>query len=145
MGLVSSLLTKLLRKDTAASAERRLAMSEADLNQIEAALEVRLPESYRSVMLALPMGQYDGYSLHEDVSKIVSRTKEQRSGYAGGQPWPHRYVYIGDEDDACPYALDCESGSVTYTDHGNLAEPLARFGSVTEFLQSLDPALRGGD
>jgi hypothetical protein len=80
MGLVSSLLAKLLRNDTAASAERRLAMSDADLNQIEASLEVRLPESYRSVMLALPIGQYDGYSLHEDVSKIVSRTKEQRSG-----------------------------------------------------------------
>jgi hypothetical protein len=41
---------------------------------------------YRSAMLALPNGRYGGYSLHEDPSMIVERTKEHRAGYAGGQP-----------------------------------------------------------
>src|SRR5687768_4250113 len=110
MRLVLSFLAKLRRHDVGAKAERAVAMSDADLNHIEQALEVRLPGSYRSVMLALPSGRYGGYSLHEDASMIVERTKEQRAGYAGGQPWPLQYLYIGDEDDACPYALDCESG-----------------------------------
>lgn len=61
-----------------------MAMSSSDLDRIETALGIQLPES------------------------------------------PPQYVYIGDEDDACPYALDCENGSVTYTDHGDLMEPLAQ-------------------
>jgi hypothetical protein len=145
MGLVASFLARLRPHDVAATSERAAAMSEADLNQIEQGLGVRLPESYRSVMLALPSGRYGGYSLHEDASMIVERTKEQRAGYAGGQPWPLQYLYIGDEDDACPYALDCESGSVTYTDHGNLTEPLAHFASVSDFVESLERGLRDQD
>jgi len=74
---------------------------------------------------------------------IVDRTQEQRAGFAGGQPWAHQYVYIGDEDDACPYALDCDTGSVIYTDHGDLKKPLARFASVAEFVKQLERNLKG--
>ena len=145
MRLISSLFAKLRSSGKPQNHERFIAMSDEDLNRIETALQVRLPETYRSVMLTLPAGRYDGYSLHEDASMIADRTNEQRSGYAGGQPWPQQYVYIGDEDDACPYALDCETGAVIYADHGNLAKPLARFDSVTEFVARLERGLKDED
>lgn len=117
-------------------------MRSEDLERIEHELGLRLPESYRAAMLELPPGRYDGYSFHEEPALIVKRTHEQRAAHAGRQSWPHHYVYIGDEDDACPYALDCVTGSVIRTDHGNLAQPLERFGSVAELLKSLERGLQ---
>ena len=43
---------------------------------------------------------------------------------------------MGDEADACPYALDCQTGRLIHTDKGHLNRPpLADYTSFESFLQ----------
>jgi hypothetical protein len=105
--------------------------------RIEQQLGVPLPDSYRRFLTSPREKDIDGQSLFGDADLIVSATLDYRNGADGLPPWPRNFVYIGDEADACPYAIDTASGEVTQTDKGNLQrKPLGRFVNFEEFLAS---------
>jgi hypothetical protein len=107
--------------------------------------QVMLPAAYKDVVAHFPWPQFAGsteFSLWDDAALNVERTLEYREGYGGAPPWPSDYVHIGDDDDACPYALRCSDGSIVKTDHGNLtARSLATFAGMDIFIQNLEDAL----
>jgi hypothetical protein len=113
-------------------------MTTQQLQMIESTLNVVLPEAYKQVMASYPWPAYQGSteaSLWDDPSAIVEQTQAQRAGFGDSPQWPQNFVVIGDEDDACPYALDCATGRIVQTDHGNLkVQALAEFLSIAELV-----------
>jgi hypothetical protein len=111
------------------------------LRMIEAALSITLPDAYKHAMAAYPWPEFQGSteaSLWDDPAPVIEQTLEHRSGFGGAPPWPLEFVIIGDEDDACPYALDCATGRIIQTDHGNLTKtPLQEFDGITELVSEL--------
>jgi hypothetical protein len=122
-------------------------MKASDIAMIEEALGVQLPSAYRALVCGTEDSRLNDAGLFDDAALIVARTKEQRAGFGGAPSWPKEFVYIGDQDDACPYALDIASGVVLQTDHGNLMrKPLARYENVSvliaELLGAIDADVR---
>jgi len=114
-------------------------MTDEDLNRIEAELAISLPDAYRIFQIARDPSDVDSISLSDDASFVIERTLEYREGYAGIPPWNSDALYIGDEDDACPYVLFCTAGRVVQTDHGDLtAKPLSDFGLFEAFADELE-------
>lgn len=114
------------------------AMTHSDVSAMEAALGVKLPAAYVS-FLKKPLEEtaenVDESSVMRDADGIIGATREYREGFAGLNAWPQEWVYLGDEDDACPYALDCASGRVLRTDKGNPDRPpITEFGSFKAFV-----------
>lgn len=61
---------------------------------------------------------------------VIACTMAYRAGAYGLATWPTHFVYIGDEADACPYALDCIAGGLASLHRGDVtARPIARFKS----------------
>jgi len=122
-------------------------MTPQELQTIESCLGVVLPEAYKQVMASYPWPAFEGStaaSLWDNPAAIVEQTTAQRAGFGGAPSWPTQLVVIGDEDDACPYAIDCTTGSIIQTDHGNLqAEALADYPSISELLSVLRPIYDG--
>lgn len=120
-------------------------MTLAQLSRMETQLQVRLPTAYKDVVASFPWPEFTGsteFSLWDDDSLNIKRTLEYRAGYGGAPSWPADYIHIGDDDDACPYALRCSDGTILKTDHGNLtAQPLATFESMEIFVRALQDAL----
>lgn len=113
-------------------------MTTNDFAEIESSLAVQLPENYRTLLSGPTCPVLGETGLFDDPSLIIARTLEQRSGYGGAPAWAKQFVYVGDQEDACPYALDCGSGRVVQTDHGNLAaEPLKLYRSIDELASEL--------
>jgi hypothetical protein len=112
-------------------------MTSTDLDKIEQTLGLRLPADYRTLMTGDSADRLVNSGLFTDAGKVIERTLEQRNGFGGAPPWPARFVYLGDQEDACPYALDCTSGRVTHSDHGRLDSALGTFESVSLLAQSL--------
>lgn len=111
-------------------------MTESQIQSIEQALRVKLPEWYR-MFLASDREEVDpdDTTVEDAPWPIIEATQEYRAGFSGLQPWPDNLVYIGDEADACPYVIDCTSGEVRRLDKGNLARPpLETFPSFGQFL-----------
>jgi len=115
-----------------------LRMSEQDVRRIEASLQVTLPPAYASFLQErgeLP----DNTTVLDMADLIITCTMEYRAGAYGLPPWPAHFVYVGDEADACPYALDCINGGLTHLHKGNYtARPIARFDSFEAFLAITD-------
>jgi hypothetical protein len=110
-------------------------MSAEDIGRIAGDLGVALPGAY-GIFLASSRGDIDGESVLRDAQLIIEATQHQRSDQSGSQPWPPHFIYLGDEADACPYALDCQTGEVLRTDKGKLdREPLERYASFELFLE----------
>jgi len=109
-------------------------MTDDQLSTMEAELQVSLPHAYKRLMVAFPSPELRGgieYSQIDDAALNIERTCEYRAGYGGAPPWPSDFVHIGDDDDACPYALRCSDGTIVKTDHGNLTkQPLATFATI---------------
>lgn len=125
-------------------------MSGMDLMMMEAQLGVTLPADYKAALAAFPWPELVGeteFSLWDDAALNIERTLGYRKGYGGAPPWPKEYVHIGDDDDACPYALRCGDGTIVKTDHCNLsASPLEGFRSTVDFVCHLQEVLdREGD
>ena len=95
-------------------------MTESDIALIEQSLGVKLPEAYRSLMSGEESSRLAEGGIFDDAGLIIERTKEYRGGYEGAPAWPNHLVYIGDQEDACPYALDSLTGSIVQVDHGVL-------------------------
>jgi hypothetical protein len=95
------------------------------LRLIEEALGIRLPESYRARMAALPVPAAAGNSdlgVWDDVDRLIAFNLELRRGAPGGvKPWPPHFFAIGHAGDGCPYALDLSQGdAVWWVDHCHL-------------------------
>ena len=113
-------------------------LSEADIAQVERELGVRLPDAYAR-FLQVRDRDIDATSLFDDAQLIVEATRDYRAGFAGLSPWPESLVCIGDEVDACPYAIDCKTGVCLRVDKGNLSRPpLHRYGDFEALLDALD-------
>ncbi|MEN3943851.1 SMI1/KNR4 family protein [Prosthecobacter sp. SYSU 5D2] len=114
-------------------------MTEEDIAKIETALGVCLPADYRAHLAKNDEdeeehGVVDDVTAMRDAYGIIKATRDYRAGFEGLPPWPAHWVYMGDEADACPYAVDCVSGQFRKTDKGNLLRPpLKAYASFDEF------------
>jgi hypothetical protein len=110
-------------------------MTDEDIQKIEESLGVRLPLAC-TTFLKLPRPEgIDEVTVLADPELIIQRTQLYRTGVGGAAPWPSEFVYLGDESDVCPYALDCSSGVIVQTNRGSLGrKPLARYSSFTDFI-----------
>ncbi len=113
-------------------------MNAQECQTIEGELGVKLPDAYRSFQLNRSAFAVDSTTVADDARLVVERTLEYRHGFGGAPPWPGDVIYVGDENDACPYALFCSTGRLVQTDHGNLeAKPLSAHPDFTGFVQQL--------
>ncbi len=112
-------------------------MNEDQLRKIEDSLDLKLPPDYRRFLTADPGEDIlDDTTVMRDEDGVIEATLDYRKGFEGLAPWPKHWIYIGDEADACPYALDCLSGELIRMDKGNLdREPLARYLTFKHFYQ----------
>lgn len=118
-------------------------MTRDDIASIEKQLGVTLP---------VPLAEFfasehrdvdaEGDSILDRASDVIELTREYRAGFAGLPPWPASWVYIGDEGDACPYYVDCETGRIVRLHKGNFKEkPLevfADFSALHAHLRDID-------
>lgn len=116
------------------------AMTPSEVREVEAALGLSLPGAYVR-FLSSGISSIDGVSALRTVALIVDATMMYRKGEIGIPAWPSHFICIGDEADACPYALNCITGEVIHTRKGYLDEkPIARFQTfdafVAQFVQS---------
>lgn len=114
-------------------------MEKRDIQRIEATLEIALPDGYRDFLASRHATAWpDDTTIIGDADEIIEATLEYRAGFAGLPAWPDHWVYVGDEADACPYVLDCNSARVMRTDKGNLDRaPLSEYGDFASFLASV--------
>lgn len=113
-------------------------MNTQDFQTIERELGVKLPDAYRDFQMNRVTSDVDTTTFADDTSFVIERTLEYRRGYAGASAWPSDVIYVGDEDDACPYVLFCSSGRVVQSDHGNLsAKPFSEHPDFASFVQAL--------
>src|SRR6266481_560515 len=113
------------------------------LQSIERELGLRVPAGYRRFQLERSSSKVDTTSVSDDSAIIIEKTFEYRCGFGGAPAWPMDVLWIGDEDDACPYALCCSTGEVMQSDHGNLGEkPLSRYVNFDSFVRVLEQGIR---
>ncbi|MEL7536989.1 MAG: SMI1/KNR4 family protein [Pseudomonadota bacterium] len=116
-------------------------VSEADIVEIERELGVALPADYRAFLSSIRDASIDETEVLDSAEAIVDATKLYRSGLGRLPNWPAELVYIGDQADACPYALNCNSGEVARLDKGNIGHaPLDRYASFTDLIAYLRAA-----
>jgi hypothetical protein len=109
-------------------------MTPSDIKEVETTLGLSLPETY-SRFLSSGISSIDGESILRTPGLIIEATMMYRNGDLGIPSWPPHFVCVGDEADACPYALNCNTGEVIHTHKGLLDEkPIARFASFEAFL-----------
>lgn len=114
-------------------------LSNTDIARIESSLQVQLPPALATFLTEprSPDGP-DDTSLLDSADAIIEATLEYRRGFSGLPPWPTSWVYLGDEADACPYVLDCETAEVLHTDKGNpLHPPLNRYANIGALIEHL--------
>lgn len=114
-------------------------LSDEDIASIERELDVTLPASYKRFLTEREEGSdvaIDAESVRDDARTVIDVTLQYRAGFAGLPAWPAAWVYVGEEADACPHAVDCESGVCLRVDKGNpLREPLERHADFDAFLR----------
>lgn len=111
-------------------------MNTSDIKKIEENLKVTLPSDFVDFIISeRNYDSIDEVSVMDEADSIIEATFAYREG-KWNQQWPQHIIYIGDESDACPYALDCITGALNRLDHGNPdIEPLESFSSFKEFLK----------
>ncbi len=114
-------------------------MNAQDFQAIERELGVKLPDAYRDFQTNREPSTVDTTTVSDDTRFVIERTQEHRKGYGGAPAWPMDVIYVGDEDDACPYVLFCSTGRVIQSDHGNLSvEPLLAYPDFGSFVEALE-------
>ena len=103
-------------------------MTSDDVDRIEGELEIKLPESYRQVVLAYPIPAFSGNAetkVWDNAKRIIEHNKELRAGAPGGvKPWPKNMFATGHGGDGCPTAIDLDDGdAVWWVDHSHLDNP----------------------
>lgn len=95
-------------------------MTNGDIRKIEGTLNVELPPPCAAFLTSPRPSEIDEVTISADPDQIIQWTQQQRNGFGGAHPWPPEFVCLGDESDACPYALNCSTGALIRTDHGAL-------------------------
>ncbi len=111
-------------------------MKTSDVEVIEKTLGVELPGEYRKFLVSTRnYDEIDDVSVIDAPERIITSTIEHRKGFWGQKPWPTNLVYVGNERDASPYALNCDTGEFQRLYHGNIEKPpRASFESFGEFV-----------
>jgi hypothetical protein len=110
-------------------------MTTQDIANIERKLEVILPTALRNFLVG-NRNAFDPDEVEVSITPdaIIEMTEAYRSGYGRCPPWPKQWVYLGDEGDACPYYVDCETGSIARLHKGDFrTKPLATYESFEDF------------
>jgi hypothetical protein len=91
-------------------------MTEADVDRVESALDVKLPASYRHLLTHFPVRFQQGTCegpLWDDPDKLIKRNQELRSARKSlGKafaPIPPHYLFIGDDGGGWQHLLDVRS------------------------------------
>lgn len=113
-------------------------MQTRDVARIESTLGVSLPDAYRGFLLSERTDdRIDATSVLDDPEAIIASTLDYRNGFEGLSLWPKRFVYVGDEADACPYLIDCDTGAFARSDKGDLSRAmLERYADFDAFVAS---------
>jgi len=102
-------------------------MNRRDLCRIEESLDIRLPESYRQIIVEFPIPAAAGNSdtaVWDDADRLIEFNRELRQGGGPLEPWPHRFYAIGHPGDGSPQAIDLEDGdAVWWVDCSHLKNP----------------------
>jgi SMI1/KNR4 family protein SUKH-1 len=106
-------------------------MTADDLQRIEDALGIRLPDSYRSRMQGYPIPAAAGNTdleVWDHADRLIELNRELRGGLPGGvAPWPPRFFALGRGGDGCSYALDLDAtDAVWWVDRGHLDNPVSQ-------------------
>jgi len=114
-------------------------LSGEEIATIERELEVTLPAAYKRFLMCREEGcdvEIDAESVRDDARTVIDATLQYRAGFAGLPAWPAAWLYVGEEADACAYALDCASGVCLRLDKGHpLRAPLERHEDFDAFLR----------
>src|SRR5262249_21743865 len=99
-------------------------MTDADLDHIESALDLKLPVFYRRFMLNYPRwlaekqpdwADVENGELANDPERVIHFNRYVREAESGeffdDRPWPPQYFVIGSEAEQNWYFLDVKSGS----------------------------------
>lgn len=126
-------------------------MTDADLNRIEAALHLKLPDFYRQFMLHYPRwlpeqqpewSDVTRWELADDPEQVI-RFNEYVRGcppdeFFDDMTWPKHYFVIGSERDQNWYFLDMASGSeAVYLFHHEMGDVAQESPSLAEFPDAL--------
>lgn len=112
-------------------------MTSEQIDSIETALDVKLPQALRDFLgRTREENDPDEVMVLPWPEAIIGFTLDFRKGFVEEMmPWPARFVYLGDQADACAYALDCESGEILHTHKGYLENKLLeRYASFEDWL-----------
>lgn len=111
-------------------------MNQNDILKIETTLNVKLPSEFIDFITSeRNYDAIDEVTVMDDANNIIEATTEYREGKFN-QNWPNHLLYIGDEADASPYALDCQTGILNRLDKGSLVKkPLESFKSFRVFVK----------
>lgn len=113
-------------------------MNESEIRKIEKSLRVTLPETYRTFLkIERDADHYlDDTTIVDEADIIIQATLDYRKGFEGLKAWPEHLIFVGDEADACPYAINCLDGKFIRTDKGNIERnPLESFDSFESFIK----------
>jgi SMI1 / KNR4 family (SUKH-1) len=123
-----------VRKDPAPAAEIAPEpinlLSASDVEAIEVALGVALPADYVRFLQTERPQAIDETTVRDDAELIIGCTHD----YRDSNQWPAHLVWIGDEEDGCPYVLDCISGEVFRLQKGNLRKAWDKHPSFSAFV-----------
>lgn len=124
------------RPSTPVTLKRPETLSAVDIAEIERVLEIALPQEYES-FLRLRIPEIDATTVIDTAATIIEMTLDYRKGFSGLPGWAADMIYVGDEADACPYALNCATGELFRTDKGDLARPtLESYRTFSAFIRN---------
>ncbi|MDB4673644.1 SMI1/KNR4 family protein [Verrucomicrobiales bacterium] len=122
-----------------AAVEPPKSLTANEIAEIEEALRVTLPQDFVTFLTKGRNNIVDHTTVMDDAATIIEATMDYRGGVEDLPSWPDSLVYIGDEEDACPYVIDSESGRVMHLDKGNFGKPpLSEFVSFSAFLEKIE-------
>lgn len=126
-------------------------MTDADLDCIEAALDLKLPAFYRQYMLNYPRwlpeqqpqcSDVTRWEFADDPEQVIRFNQYVRSCSPGeffdDKPWPRHYFVIGSERDQNWYFLDLRAGSeAVFLFHHEMGDVAQEAASLADFPASL--------
>jgi len=89
-------------------------MKQSDIDGIELELGIKLPQTYKEIMVNFPIRGLAGNSeteLWDNAEKIIEYNKELRQGKNTNKPWPIKLYAMGRDQGGCTNAIDL-------SDHG---------------------------
>jgi SMI1/KNR4 family protein SUKH-1 len=94
-----------------------------EVDKIEQALEVKLPDAYRRLVEAFPVPAFAGNSdlaFWDHADRLIEYNRELRSGPKYIKPWPTHFYALGRDSGGCSQAIDLRTGELWWADRGHL-------------------------